>query len=181
MRVVGCRRWAHDAVVVSSIVTATIENKNLFIQSSYGLWCRRIGWAIITPEPEHVKPFLISLAFDFSVACWENPRAEFEGIHVRLKTFVLATLTLIIPAAPALATHFELVPFVGGRFGGGFYGGNYGQTSLNSDDLKVNNGFNFGVLLDIEVRDQLQIELLFDRQNTSVTRFGSSGEEQRSS
>ena len=79
------------------------------------------------------------------------------------KALILAGL-LLIPAAALAQTHrFELTPTAGWRFDGEF---NVDGDFLDERDLRVDEGGSFGVILDVPLNPNWQLEFLANRQNS---------------
>lgn len=79
------------------------------------------------------------------------------------KALILAVL-LLIPAAALAQTHrFELTPYAGFRFDGEF---NVDGDFLEERDVRVDEGSSFGVIFDIPLNPNWQIELIANRQNS---------------
>jgi hypothetical protein len=82
----------------------------------------------------------------------------------------LACLLLLLAPASVIAqqTRVELTPYGGYRFDGDF--------SVTGDifntDLEVDDDFSYGLLLDIPLNSSLQIELLTNRQDTTLIQRG---------
>ena len=92
-------------------------------------------------------------------------------MNKRLGFVTLATLLVLgMPvAAWAQATQFEITPFLGFRFGGGFKAGTVNQPTLPAlQDLKIKEGFNYGLIVDITLVEGLQLEFWGERQNTTL-------------
>lgn len=81
------------------------------------------------------------------------------------RAIVVLCLLLIPAAAMAQTRRFELTPMVGYRFNGEF--------SADSDifnrnlDVRIDEGATFGVIFDVPLTENWQLELLANRQNSS--------------
>ncbi|HWM93543.1 MAG TPA: outer membrane beta-barrel protein [Thermoanaerobaculia bacterium] len=79
------------------------------------------------------------------------------------KAIILAAL-LLIPASAFAQTHrFEITPMVGYRFDGEF---NVDGDFLEERDVRVDEGGMFGVILDIPLNPNWQLEFIANRQNS---------------
>ncbi len=79
------------------------------------------------------------------------------------KALILVGL-LLIPAAALAQTHrFELTPVAGWRFDGEF---NVDGDFLDERDVRVDEGASFGIIFDIPLNPNWQIELLANRQDS---------------
>jgi opacity protein-like surface antigen len=77
-----------------------------------------------------------------------------------IQALCLTTL-LLLPSA-ASAGGFELTPFMGYQFGGDvttFYEGSYHDVSISSSE-------NFGLMVNIDLGDMVQLEFLYNTQDT---------------
>src|SRR5215510_10256024 len=74
----------------------------------------------------------------------------------------LATITLLIAPAPARAQNFEVAPFGGVRFGGGFFEASTGRP-IDTDAAPA-----VGVTVDIPWSPGLQIEAAFSHQSATL-------------
>ena len=78
------------------------------------------------------------------------------------KALILAGLLLIPAAALAQAHRFEVTPYAGWRFDGEF---NYGDF-LEERNVRVDEGASFGVIFDVPLSPNWQIELIATRQDS---------------
>jgi len=76
---------------------------------------------------------------------------------------ILAIAALLIPTA-ADAREFEITPFVGYQFGGSINVSYEGERH----SVSVNNDVNYGFMLNLGITDAMQIELLYNTQDTSA-------------
>jgi opacity protein-like surface antigen len=81
-----------------------------------------------------------------------------------IRTVFLAAIVLIAAAAPGyvFASDFEITPFAGYTWGGGF------TDTTTGDKLTANENSNYGIMLDFKQTDESQIELYFSRQATRL-------------
>ena len=104
-----------------------------------------------------------------------------------MRKLLLIVAILLIPASSLLAqdepwrnrpsrygrstadNFFELMPFVGYRYGGTLYAD---QSNLFNRNVDVESAGNFGALFAIPVVNGMKVELMFDRQNTHFTNGG---------
>lgn len=104
-----------------------------------------------------------------------------------MRKLLLVVAILLIPASTLLAqdepwrnrpsrygrgtadNFFELMPFVGYRYGGTLYAD---QSKLFNRNVDVESAGNFGANFAIPVVNGMKVELLFDRQNTHFTNGG---------
>jgi hypothetical protein len=96
-----------------------------------------------------------------------------RGDNVKQHTRLAVLALLVAIATPACtwaqATQFEITPFVGFRFGGGFKAGTVNQPTLPAlQELKIKEGFNYGLIVDITLVEGLQLEFWGERQNTTL-------------
>ena len=76
---------------------------------------------------------------------------------------ILATAALLVPSA-ADAGEFEITPFIGYQFGGSLdvnFEGSRHSVSINDD-------VNYGLMLNLGLSDAMQLELLYNTQDTSA-------------
>lgn len=79
------------------------------------------------------------------------------------KALILFAL-LLIPAAAFAQTHrFELTPYAGWRFDGEF---NVDSDFLDERDVRVDEGGSFGVIFDVPLTPNWQLEFIANRQNS---------------
>jgi hypothetical protein len=104
-----------------------------------------------------------------------------------MRKLLLVVAILLIPASSLLAqdepwrnrpgrygrstadNYFELMPFVGYRYGGTLFAD---QSDLFNHNVDVESAGNFGANFAIPVMNGMKVELLFDRQNTHFTNGG---------
>lgn len=83
------------------------------------------------------------------------------------KTVVALLCFVAFSSAPALAQpSFELTPFLGWRFGGGF---DYTVTNVNvANNFDIKNDLNYGLIANIGFHEYFQLELLWDSQSSEI-------------
>jgi hypothetical protein len=86
---------------------------------------------------------------------------------MRVKGPVLVALALALAPSAGLAQRVEISPFGGFQFGG--------DLDIESGELNVPLGGNYGVLVDITVAPNGQIELIYNRQATELEQEGAGG------
>lgn len=79
------------------------------------------------------------------------------------KSLILVGLLLIPAAALAQSHRFELTPYAGWRFDGEF---NVDGDFLEERDVRLDEGGSFGVIFDVPLNPNWQLEFLANRQNT---------------
>ena len=79
------------------------------------------------------------------------------------KALILAVLLLIPAAALAQSHRFELTPYAGWRFDGEF---NVDGDFLEERDVRLDEGASFGVIFDVPLNPNWQLEFLANRQNS---------------
>jgi hypothetical protein len=80
---------------------------------------------------------------------------------------ILVLLPLLLMSSGAVsAQHVEVTPFLNFRLGGEFV------AIGTSDDYEIDRSFGYGLLLDIPVWDNLEVELLFSLQDSKVEAKG---------
>lgn len=79
------------------------------------------------------------------------------------KALILAVLLLIPAAALAQPHRFELTPYAGWRFDGEF---NVDGDFLEERDVRLDEGGSFGVIFDVPLNPNWQLEFIANRQNT---------------
>jgi hypothetical protein len=84
---------------------------------------------------------------------------------MRAKGPVLVALALGLAPSAGLAQRVEISPFGGFQFGG--------NLSVDSGDLNVPVGGNYGILVDVTFASNGQIELIYNRQATKLEQEGS--------
>jgi len=83
---------------------------------------------------------------------------------MRRLTQIVFVAALILTASSATAREFEITPFFGYQWGGDvetFYQGRY-------ENVDINDGENWGIMLNIGLNDAMQIELLYNTQDTGA-------------
>jgi len=80
----------------------------------------------------------------------------------RVAAFAIAALIEAFSALPAIAGDFEITPFAGYTWGGQF------NDSVTGAKLTVNEKSNYGVMVDINHKEQTQIELYFSHEPTQL-------------
>src|SRR5262245_51173696 len=89
---------------------------------------------------------------------------RFKETTIMRKSLILAALLLIPAAALAQAPHrFEVTPMVGWRFDGEF---NVDDDFLDERNVRVDEGQAFGVIFDVPLGPNFQIEFLANRQDS---------------
>ena len=83
------------------------------------------------------------------------------------KTLMAITLSLLAAPTGALAQKIELVPFLGWQFGGTFNNINV-PSGAGVNKLDIANSPDYGLVADIALMPQLQIELLYSRQQSRL-------------
>ncbi|MEM6455064.1 MAG: outer membrane beta-barrel protein [Acidobacteriota bacterium] len=78
---------------------------------------------------------------------------------------------LVLLPGVSLAGSFQIVPFVGARFGGEFES-SYDDFFFDDFDLEVEDGESFGVSVNVPLGRNLYLELLASRQDTELTEGG---------
>lgn len=81
------------------------------------------------------------------------------------KSLILAGLLLIPAAALAQSHRFEVTPYAGWRFDGEF---NVDSDFLDERDVRVDEGSSFGVILDVPLTPNFQLEFIANRQNSEL-------------
>ena len=79
------------------------------------------------------------------------------------KSLILVGLLLIPAAALAQSHRFELTPYAGWRFDGEF---NVDSDFLDERDVRVDEGSSFGVIFDVPLNPNWQLEFIANRQNS---------------
>jgi len=89
---------------------------------------------------------------------------------MKLSFPILCTLILyLVIISNLFAQKFELTPFAGYRFGGKMNGIEIqSQDSLATGELKIVNGINYGLIFDISLNNDLQLEFHVERQNSEL-------------
>jgi opacity protein-like surface antigen len=77
-----------------------------------------------------------------------------------LRIFLLVMLTFVLAQMPTWAQQVEITPLVGYQFGG--------KITVQRGTLNIKDAMNYGVILDITVRPNTQLELSYSRQDTRV-------------
>lgn len=84
-------------------------------------------------------------------------------------SLALAALSLaLVISSPAAAQKLELSPFLGYRFGGDFEARGNAPFFFTVEDFEVDETSSYGLLLDIGVTRNLQVELMLSRQETEL-------------
>jgi hypothetical protein len=76
---------------------------------------------------------------------------------------------MLFGTADMLAQRFEVTPFSGYRFGGGFKDVSSSTGDILVGDLDISNALNLGLVADVALGETIMLELLFDRQDTELT------------
>lgn len=85
------------------------------------------------------------------------------------RVLALVALILLFPCEPALAKGFEVTPFVGARFGGGIPVSPFeADNGFVVAGLDLKSGAAFGVTFDASLTENVQLEFLWSRQDTTV-------------
>lgn len=85
------------------------------------------------------------------------------------RALILAFLLTGALASPLPAQRGEVTPFIGYRWGGEFNGGNYDPTDAAfSDNLSFNSGPEFGLIVNVKIKRNMQLEFVYDRQQTEL-------------
>lgn len=79
----------------------------------------------------------------------------------RVRALIVAAC-LLGPAAGASAQHVEVAPFVGYRFGGGFF------ELVTGQPVDLDGARSFGVVVDVPVSNGMQVEGLFTHQRADI-------------
>src|SRR5688500_4260753 len=100
--------------------------------------------------------------------CWQDPGrwpaySKSKEMVIMRKALILAVLLLIPAAALAQPHRFELTPYAGWRFDGEF---NVDGDFLDERDVRVDEGASFGVIFDVPLNPNWQLEFLANRQNS---------------
>jgi hypothetical protein len=82
-----------------------------------------------------------------------------------VRTPILVALALALAPSAGLAQRVEISPFGGFQFGG--------KLKVESGDLSVPLGGNYGILVDVTFASNGQIELIYNRQATKLEQEGS--------
>lgn len=83
---------------------------------------------------------------------------------------VLALLVVVFTLVPssASAQQFELTPFIGYRWGGGFSSVDRDFGDIFNTDFSVSDASAWGVMADFSLTESWQLELLYSRQETDL-------------
>ena len=87
-------------------------------------------------------------------------RMIFSSLTSRLSIVLLVVLTLGSGFSPVRAQQVEVTPLVGYQFGGKF--------TVQRGTLNIKDDLNYGVIMDITVKPNAQLELSYSRQDTRV-------------
>ncbi len=96
----------------------------------------------------------------------------------RRQSFFSAVCLASLLAMPAAAADLELTPFVGYQFGGTFEGdSDYDDDDFDFfDDVDIKESESYGMILDIGLSKNAQIELFYSRQESSFEESGFFGD-----
>lgn len=96
----------------------------------------------------------------------------------RRRSLFLVVCLASLMAMPAAAADIELTPFVGYQFGGTFEGDyDYDDDDFDFfDDVDIDESESYGMILDIGLSKNAQIELFYSRQESSFEESGFFGE-----
>jgi hypothetical protein len=84
-------------------------------------------------------------------------------------SILVSAISYLIITSSLFAQRFELTPFAGYRFGGKIHGIEIqSQDSLTTGELKIANGVNYGLIFDISLNKDLQLEFHVERQNSEL-------------
>ena len=86
---------------------------------------------------------------------------------IRRTIFVVAFIVIAMAPAAVAGERFELTPFIGYRFGGNFDDLHDPDSGISSVD--VSDSAAYGLLFDINMGENAQIELSWSRQDTDLT------------
>ena len=83
--------------------------------------------------------------------------------------FVLAAIILISLASSARAQNFEVQPFLGVRFGGGFTADQPIPGGTEPVDVNLESGFTWGLTIGGDFAERLGAEFLWSRQSSAIS------------
>lgn len=94
---------------------------------------------------------------------------KIDGVNAVV--FTLACVTLL-GTSGLFAQRFEITPFAGYRFGGGFKDVSSSAGDILAGQLDVKSAVNLGVVASVALGSSLKLELSFDRQDTELSEGG---------
>jgi hypothetical protein len=80
--------------------------------------------------------------------------------RISMTAFMVAAAALLVGATPATAQKVELTPFFGYQFGG--------ELRVRDGDLRLQDDVNYGLVLDVALNRNGQLEVSYTRQDTRI-------------